>query len=351
MSLKDKISDAIDRGKKIGEDSDTFDFRWYKFFDFTENPFYLRPSTLEDVSRDLFIDRLTELEALGEMIGLANSSKSGVFKLAVIGADGVGKRSLARILSSLSKEKQIPGIIFDVKNDYDIQGPSIDGLSYIILENCSNFKMTKVVIDEIQRKSESAILVIVLLAPEHHVALLEMNPELFDREIRMKPLQNQQCIDIIESRLLSFRKSSDEVISTDALTEITNYSQGLPKFAIEFLRDSFRIAFEKRKKLVESTEVSEALRRYKRLNLIEFKLTTREHDILNVMLRLRTSDANAVGDDLGVSHNVSWKYLDGLEKKGILEKTYEGKRTYYSINSFIAAQLQLHLYEGVINGI
>ena len=69
------------------------------------------------------------------------------------------------------------------------------------------------------------------------------------------------------------------------------------------------------------------------------------------MLRLRHTDANAVGDILGVTHNVSWKYLDGLEKRGVLEKIYEGKRTYYSINPFIAAQLQLHLFEGAINGI
>ena len=350
MSLKDKISDAIDRGKRFGEDSDTFEFRWFKFFDFREDPFYLRPSTLDDVSRDLFIDRVTELEILGEMVGIANGSKSGVFKLAMIGADGIGKRSIGRILNELSENRDVAGTVFDVKNDDNVHGPSIEGLSFVILENCSTPRKTKLIMDEIQGKSDSALLVIVLLAPENHIALLDLNPELFDREMRIKPLQNQQCMEIIKSRLNSFRKSSDEVISPDALTEIVNYSQGLPRFAIEFLKDSFRIAFEKRKKSVGSSEVSEALRRYKRLNLEDFKITTRERNILDVMLQMRTSDANTVADFLGISHNVSWKYLDGLEKKGILKKTYEGKRTYYSINPFIAAQLQLHLYEGVVNG-
>jgi hypothetical protein len=346
LPLKERVSRAIERGKEIGADSATFDFAWYRFFGFEKDPFYQRPATLDDVSAGLFVNRSDELESIGEMIGVASSSQSGLYNLAVIGANKTGKSSVAGVIHDISQEKGIPGIIYNVKTDPDLRGPSPEGLSYIILDQCKDPERTRVVAEKIRMTSDDALLVVFLLEPEEYEAVLDLEPDIFDREIFLSPMSESDCRSIVNSRLGMQEESVSALIEEKAIDEIIVYSQGLCGFMIEFLGDSFRIAFKKHKERVELSDVTEALRRYKRLDLSDIELTTRERDTLGVMLRLRTAHATTVGGELGVKHNVSWKYLDRLRKKGLLSKSYEGKRTYYSINPFVAAQLQLHLYAG-----
>ena len=354
MPLEEKVRDAIDRGRKIGTQTDTFRFKWFSHFGFKDDPFFQRPVTLDDETQKLFVDRYTEIERVAELIGIASVSEKGVFKIAVVGPDGVGKKSIAYMVDDVSKSQGLTSLVYDVANDcprrqQDVSDTRVPGIpvgdyDYVILENARNPEKVGLLIKDYENQTKRSLLFIVLLSPEHFSALLKVYPGLFDQEIYIDAFSTIETEAIIESRIKAFSLEEGERITVAALSEISNNALGIPKFALEITCQSFQIAFKRRKPLVEIEDVKEALSRFSRLNLEDLKLTTREEDIIRYLLRTRSTDPSGLQNELDISHNVSWKYLEKLHERSLLDKRYSGRRTFFSLNPFIAAQLQMKLY-------
>lgn len=355
MPLREKIADAFERGKKIGEESDKFEFNWFQHFHFSDDPFFSQSLSLEKKQDELLVDRLPEIESIAELIGIAARTKVGIYTTAVVGADGVGKTSVANIVDKLAQENGISGMIFDVEHDQVIRGdiPKIDSVlgppmgnyRYIILANTQKPERVKSIIREFKQYAKNPIVIILLLSPEHLTHLQRLDRGVIDREIWITPLQTNDIKMIIQKRLDYYNTSKTQHISDSALELIAAQSYGIPKLALEIANESFKVAYRKQLPTVESNEVKIALNRFNYTELKTLNLTTKEEEILHHLLMVRCITPNSLRDALNMSHNIAWKYLERLNSKGLIEKSYSGRSTLFALNQYIAIQLQLKLYQ------
>jgi predicted transcriptional regulator len=346
LAIKKHIYEAFKKGEKRIEEVGIFPSTWYYFFEFKADPFKIQPidplERKEDI--DLFINRTAELEEIAEYIGMATKATHS-FNLAIIGAEGIGKRSILRVVNAYAQEKGYHGMIYNVSKDevvypedYEkvpVMGPPEEKFLYVVFEDTKPIERAK---QYIQRFIDKPNIVISFWTPEQIIDGLD-----FDREMYIYPLKAEEIKDMILIRTKN-AGGKEEIISKDALDIIAENSLGIPRLALKLTRYSFELAFRKRKKIVNMESVKEASSRYGYETKKEIELTTKEKEIVKFLLKTRKISPPDLAEEASLDRVIAWKYLERLHNKGLLEKEYHGKTTYFTLKEALAAKMQLELY-------
>jgi len=345
LALKKQILKAFERGEEKIEEVGVYPSTWYQFFGFSSDPF--KPSPIDPLEKaeslDLFVDRTAEVEEVAELIGMAKKT-SHSFNLAIVGAEGIGKRSIIRVVNAFALEKGYKGMIYNVEGDEVIypggyekspaMGPPEEKWNYVVLENSTPVERVK---NYIQRFLGNPILIISFWTPEQ---LIDLE---FDRELHIQPMKSDEIEDLIVLRIED-AGGKKESITRDALELIAKNSLGVPKLGLKLARYSFDLAFRKRKDVVDLEDVKEASSRFGYDTREEIKLTTKEKEIVKFLLKKRDLSPPDLAEEASIDRVIAWKYLERLRDKGLLEKEYHGKTSYFRLREAYAVKLQLELY-------
>ena len=345
LAIRKQIFEAFERGEKKIEEMGFYPSTWYQFFDFKRDPFKMSP--LDPLERrkdlDLFVNRTAELEEIAEFIGMTKKA-SHSFNLAIIGAEGIGKRSIVRVVNAFALEKGYKGMIYNVDKDeviypedYErppVMGPPEERWNYIVFEDPKPVERVK---SYVRKFLGNPTLIISFWTPEQLVDLE------FDRELYIPPLKSDEIQDMILLRIKN-AGGKKERISEDALELIAKNSLGVPKLGLKLARYSFELAFRKRKEVVDLDDVKEASTRFGYETRREIVLTTKEKEIVRFLLKKRYLSPPELADEASIDRVIAWKYLERLKEKGLLEKEYRGKTSYFRLREALAVKLQLELY-------
>jgi len=346
LLLKKKIYEAFEKGEKRVQELGVFPSTWYFFFNFKADPFKTHPIDPLERKNDekLFVNRMAELEEIAEYVGMATRATHS-FNLAIIGAEGIGKKSLIRVLNAYAQEKGYYGMVYNVAKDevvypkdYEkpsIMGPPEENFLYVIFEGTEPIERTKQYIQNFVGRPN---IIISLWTPDQLLDDLD-----FDREIYVYPLKAEEIKKLVLLRITNAGGKKD-IISEDALDFIAQKSLGIPKLALKLTRYAFELAFRKRQKFIDMENVKEASSRFGYETDKEIKLTTKEREIIKFLLKKRHVSPPDLAEEASLDRVIAWKYLERLHNKGLLEKEYRGKTTYFTMKEAVVAKMQLALY-------
>lgn len=351
MTLLERLEEEIRKGEEEARETGVLPSTWLRFFGFETNPFDRSPldpvTTPSDIEKIVNLDDL--MKELARLVGLAASGEIG-HRYGIIGADGMGKRSIGRAVCFLAHSHGYHTILHSTSRRTVVypegyepgeypEPPDDDWDIMILEENRPTEKATS----NMRLFEGRGILMISTWRPE------EINHSVqFDREVHLTPLTLSDIVQLLKTRILSAGGSSTD-ITEKALETIASKSWKLPGLSLQLAEVSFDWAFRRKRKPVTEKEVLEATQRYGFDLPGKLSLSTKDREVARFLLqdrqpnRPRTVTARNLTDELGVDRVLAWRYLERLRRKKILQKTYHGKAGHYELTGAAAVLLQLEL--------
>ncbi len=346
MEHKKTIFDAFKRGEEQIEKTGGYPATWFQYYGLPRDPFKIRPLDPLQDERDepLLVNRVEETQEIAEYIGMAG--KAGYsFNLAIVGVEGVGKKTIVRTVNAYAQEKEYKGLVYDVKGEETIypknyekapeMGPPMANWRYVVLESPASFERTKLYIKKFVGKEN---LIISFWRPDQLPEDID-----FDRDLYITPLRDEEIREMVFLRIKEAQGGTD-LLSESALKLIEENSMGVPQLALELACHSFKRAYQKRKSVVQKEDVKEAASIFGYDVKKNVKLTTKEENIVKFLLKKETISPPELSSEKSISRVVAWKYLNRLHEKGLLKKSYQGRTSYFTLRTPQAIKLQLMLY-------
>jgi predicted DNA-binding transcriptional regulator len=345
MSLKKRISDAFLEGEKEAEKNGAFFAAWWEFFGFVQDPFDTSPiDPFEKRNEGLFIDREETLEKLARLIGLSKNAQNR-YKVIVVGASGVGKRSIARMILANVHELGAQGYIKNVtyggfiprhEGWSDESLPEDDTLRFVIFEDMSRAPRAR---EYFNYYDNRRLLVIALWNPEEIPSDLR-----YDEVVYVEPLNIDVIIELLIKRVEKYG-SGRVTIDNAVISEIARYSMGVPLLGLSLAKDVLLYCYQRRDKNPSLHEVREVAAD-KGYGLPEhLDVTRKELQILKDLVTLGKTTPRELAEKLSISRVMAWKYLEQFSRDGLLDKQTVGKSAQYEIRLPARVRIQLQLYQ------
>ena len=331
MSLKQRISKAIQDGDEEGRKHGAFFRDWWDYFSLTFNPFEdspLDPVANED-DAELFAGREEILRDLAVLVGESKYA-SRRMKVVVIGPYGAGKRSLAHLLYWGTRDSGRKGFVFNVEEDYYVQPekrtgsellPEDEDLCFVLLENMKYSERAKMRFDTYDDKK---MLIVGFWEPQWIPANIE-----YDLRMEMPPLNRKQVEELLSKRIQRCGGNA-RILRSDVLELILDYSQGNPLLAILLTSGAFQTCYQRRGEGPTVADVEEAAesRGYK------YKiqpLRSAELKVLKYLAQIQMVTPNGLAKELSISRVMAWKYLNRFYREGFLTRQTVGKSYQYEL--------------------
>jgi DNA-binding transcriptional ArsR family regulator len=327
----------------------------------------LRYETITDelIAKQLFINRIEELETIAEFLGFHVREKKEVFHIPVIGATGIGKTALLHAIEfALSKlDTHLKFKYYDASTFSEQDEEEEPQLFFRYLEEVKSEKYDVLLIDACEKdrnidyslreffRAVKRFVLITSWEPQFWYVLKDKVEEVIPtaKQLFLKPFSREETKQLLEKVLLVASEGKTE-LPEEVLMKISELSEGVPRVAILLLVRSFYEAFISEKNSVDTESVLKAASSLGILSINERleKLTDVHETILRLILQ--STDPRGIRptelvEKLNKDKATVSYHLNYLLSENVLSVRRLGRYAFYQVREELKPFIQLKIIQ------